>query len=71
MSRPKNSFDYDENDILKYITSEPKNTIEIKREAMVVSEKISWITVQNMLKRLKNNGKIKGRRIGKIYIWYR
>ncbi len=71
--RTKKSYEYTDRSmdiVLDYITIHPQTTNVIKnRLKNEVFRKIAYSTVKRLLERLRENGRVKGYKLGRIYIW--
>lgn len=71
--RTKNSFEYTtkaEEIVLEYVNIYPQSTNAITNKLKSeVFKKIDYSTVRRLLETLRQTGKIKGFKIGKISLW--
>lgn len=73
--RTKNSFEYGDDAkayVERFVTEVPQTTyaitLNIKDKAF---SKIHRITVLRILRQLKEEGSIRGRKKGRLYLWYK
>jgi len=72
--RKKGDFEYGkdaEKALLSLLTDQPKTTAELTREMQdQFFKKIHFYTVQRLLIKLSEEGKIKWKIVGRIQLWY-
>jgi hypothetical protein len=71
IGRPKGTDVYKAADFYQYVAAQPRNTLEITRLAKVRFPKVHNVTVKKFLGELKDDGRVRGTRVGSIDIWYK
>ena len=69
--RKRGDYTYKQSDFIALVSKEPKSTQDLMKLHNKTNHNLSWNTLQAVLTRLKNEGKIKGKRIGRTNIWWK